>query len=62
MTGFRDTLLRSGASEMTADHLLVVLAPALAAIKRERGSVEPDLLWALVVVAADAYRHRLRLR
>ncbi len=31
------------------------LAPAFAAIERERGAVEADLLWALVAVQADIW-------
>jgi hypothetical protein len=58
MTKLRDTLLRSGIAEGTAGHLLAVVAPAAAAIERERGAVEDELLWALIVVAADAYQRK----
>jgi hypothetical protein len=54
----RDMLLRAGVSETTAGHLLAVIAPAAAALERERGAVEAELLWALVVVAADAYQRK----
>lgn len=58
MTDLRDMLLRSGADEMVADHLLAIVKPAAAAITRERGSVEPELMLALIVVAADAYQRK----
>jgi hypothetical protein len=54
----RDTLARSGVSETVAARLFAAVAPAVAAIECERGSVEPELMWALIAVQADIYRRR----
>ncbi len=58
MTDLRDMLLSSGASEMIVDHFLAILLPAVAAIKRERGTVDSELMWVLITVAADAYQRK----
>jgi hypothetical protein len=52
----RDTLARSGVSETVAERVLASIARPVAAIECERGSVEPELMWALIVTAADSYR------
>ena len=54
----RDTLARSGVSAVVAERLFAAVAPAVAAIERERGGVEHDLLFALIAVQADIYRRR----
>jgi hypothetical protein len=36
--------------------VFAAVAPAVAAIERERGGVEDELMWALIVTAADSYR------
>ncbi len=54
----RDTLARSGVSESVVERVFAAVAPACAAIERERGAVEAELLWALIVVAADAYQRK----
>ena len=58
MNDLRDMLLHAGASEMIVDHFLAVLLPAVSAIKRERGTVDSELMWVLITVAADAYQRR----
>jgi hypothetical protein len=55
----RDTLARSGISEAVAECVFAAVAPAIAAIERERGGVEHDLLFALIAVQADIYRRRV---
>ena len=52
------TLARSGVSAAVAKRLFAAVAPAVAAIECERGSVEPELMWALIAVQADIYRRR----
>jgi hypothetical protein len=54
----RDTLLRSGVSAAIAERVFAAVAPAVAAIERECGGVEHDLLFALIAVQADIYRRR----
>jgi hypothetical protein len=54
----RDTLARSGVSETVAARLFAAVTLAAAAIERERGGVEHDLLFALIAVQADIYRRR----
>ena len=52
----RRTLTRAGLDEADADRLVADLARPFAAIARERGSVEPELLLALIVIAAEKFR------
>jgi hypothetical protein len=52
----RDTLTRSGVSETVVERVFATVAPAVAAIERERGMVEPELLLALIAVAADSFQ------
>jgi hypothetical protein len=47
-----------GVSAAVAERLFAAVAPAVAAIERERGGVEHDLLFALIAVQADIYRRR----
>jgi hypothetical protein len=49
-------LLRSGLNETLINRVLASIARPVAAIERARGSVEPELIWALIVTAADSYR------
>jgi hypothetical protein len=58
MIDLRDMLLSSGASEMVLDHFLAVLLPAVSALKRQRGTVDSELMWVLIAVAADAYQRK----
>lgn len=55
-----DTLARSGVSTAIAERLFAAVAPAVAAIERERGTIDGDLLLALIAVQADIYRKVLR--
>ena len=50
------TLARSGVSETVAERVFAAVAPAVAAIECERGVVGDELMWALIVTAADSYR------
>jgi Fe-S cluster assembly scaffold protein SufB len=54
----RDTLMRSGVNAAVAARLFAAVAPAVAAIERERGGVEHDLLFALIAVQADIFQRR----
>jgi hypothetical protein len=54
----RDTLARSGVSESVVERVFAAVAPAVAAIERERGGVEHDLLFALIAVQADIFQRR----
>ena len=51
----RHTLTRAGLDEADVDRLVANLARPFAAIARERGVVEADLMWALVAVQADLW-------
>ena len=55
----RDTLARSGVSETIVDRVLLAIAPAYAAIERECGTVDAELLAVLVAVQADIYRRHV---
>jgi hypothetical protein len=54
----RHTLERAGLDAADADRMIAELAPAIAAIERERGTVEADLMWALVATQADIWRRQ----
>jgi len=52
----RGTLARTGVSEAVVERVFAAIAPAVAALERQRGAVEPELLWALIVVAAASFQ------
>jgi len=52
----RHALLRADVPAAMVDRALRGIGPAFAALERERGAVEPDLLWALIAVQADRVR------
>ena len=52
----RDTLARSGVSAAVAERVFAAVAPAVAALERERCVVDDELLLALIAVQADIYR------
>jgi hypothetical protein len=49
-------LARSGVSATVTERVFAAVAPAVAAIECERGVVGDELMWALIVTAADSYR------
>ena len=54
----RRTLVAAGQTPAASDRVLSDLAPVYLAVERARVSVELELVWALVGVAADRARRR----